>query len=66
MTDSKPLVQSRQFWLMVLTVIAAIAASPEVLNLVPNNTVAMAAVVAVLSIIIRKMTDAPISGVFKA
>ena len=66
MVDPKPLVQSKQFWLMVLTVIAAIAASPEVLNLVPNSTVLMAAVVAVLSIIIRAVTDAPIGGVFKA
>lgn len=66
MSDSKPLVQSKQFWLMVLTVIAAVAASPEVLNLVPNNVVLMSAVVAVLSIIIRATTDAPISGVLKA
>ena len=61
--DGKSLVQSKQFWLMVLTVIAAVAASPEVLNLVPNSTVLMAAVVAVLSIIIRTMTDAPIDRI---
>lgn len=63
MVDSKPLVQSRQFWLMVLTVIAAVAASPAVLNLVPDQVVLMAAVVAVLSIIIRAMTDAPIDRI---
>jgi len=61
--DGKALVQSRQFWLMVLTVIAAVAASPEVLNLVPNSTVLMAAVVAVLSIVIRAVTDAPIDRI---
>ena len=63
MVDSKSMVQSRQFWLMVLTVIAAVAASPEVLNLVPNQVVLMAAVVAVLSIVIRAVTDAPIDRI---
>jgi hypothetical protein len=63
MTDGKALLASKQVWLMILTVAASIFASPEVLNLIPNNVVLAAAIVAVLGIIIRAVTSEPITGV---
>jgi len=61
--DGKALLMSKQVWLMILTVVAAIFASPEVLNLIPNNVVLAAAIVAVLGIIIRAVTDQPVTRI---
>jgi hypothetical protein len=64
--DGKALLASKQTWLMILTVIVSIVASPDVINAVPWIAVYGATIIAVLSIVIRAMTDQPITGVIRA
>jgi hypothetical protein len=64
--DGKALLASKQFWLMVLTMIVTIFASPVVLNVIPNGIAIGAVIVEILSIVIRTMTDAPITGFARA
>jgi hypothetical protein len=64
--DGKALLASKQTWLMILTVIVSIVASPDVANAIPWVAVYGATIIAVLSIIIRAITDQPITGVIRA
>lgn len=64
--DGKALVQSKQFWLMVMAIIVDVVASPAVLNIVPTGASIAVAVGAILSIIIRYVTDMPVTGILSA
>ena len=61
----KALVASKQFWLMILTMLLAIIESPAVNAAIPWTVTYGVLIVAVLSIIIRKVTDEPIVGIVK-
>jgi hypothetical protein len=67
MVDGKALIASKQFWLMILSMMVTIFASPVVLNIIPDGVAIGAVVVEVLSIIIRAIsTSEPITGLFSA
>jgi len=59
--DSKPIWQSKVFWFNVLTILAALAAMPEISTILPPEWLKwIAALNAIGNVVLRVFTNTPI------
>lgn len=66
MVDGKALVTSKQFWISLLGLIISIVASPLWLNIWPDSAAMVGVIGSLLTMIVRVLTDTPITGVLRA
>ena len=66
MVDGKSLITSKQFWLSVIGLLISIVASPLWLNIWPDSAAMVGVIGSLLTMIVRILTDMPITGVFRA
>jgi hypothetical protein len=62
----KALIASKTFWLAIIEILVFVIASPAITNNFPWVAVYSGVLIGVLAIVVRKITDTPVTGIVSA